>query len=68
MLALNPKYLVDEGQHPQAVQLSMAEWEQIVKALEELEDIRVYDRAKSGDCDSIPFEQAVREIEKGYET
>jgi len=67
MLKLDPKYVVDEGQHPQAVQLSLAEWNQIIEALEELEDIRAYDSSQSGSRDSIPFEQAVDEIEKGYE-
>ncbi len=41
------------------------EWERIVEALEELDDIRAYDEAKSGSQETVPFEQAVREIEEG---
>jgi hypothetical protein len=33
--------------------------------LEELDDIRAYDQAKAGQQETIPFEQAVREIQEG---
>lgn len=33
--------------------------------LEELDEIRAYDAAKSGDDEEIPFEVAVAEIERG---
>ena len=37
------------------------EW---VQALEELESIRAFDAAKASDDETIPFEQAVAEIER----
>jgi len=43
----------------------MAEWERIVEELEELDDIRAYDEAKSDPQEAIPFEQAVREVHEG---
>jgi hypothetical protein len=43
----------------------VAEWEQVVEDLEELDDIRTFDEAKAGPQETIPFEQAVREIEEG---
>jgi PHD/YefM family antitoxin component YafN of YafNO toxin-antitoxin module len=65
MNALHPQYVVDENQIPQAVLLPMTEWEQVVEELEELDDIRAFDLAKAGCQETIPFEQAVREIEEG---
>ena len=64
---LNPKFVVDKEQKPKAVLLTIAEWKQILRELEELEDIRAYDETKANPLDSIPFEQAVREIEEDHE-
>jgi predicted DNA-binding protein (UPF0251 family) len=36
----------------------------LLEALEELEAIRAYDRAKASQDEAIPFEQAVEEIER----
>jgi PHD/YefM family antitoxin component YafN of YafNO toxin-antitoxin module len=66
MIPVHPQYVVDEKQQRKAVLVSLEEWEHIVEALEELEDIRSYDKAKAGPRKSVPFEQAVREIEEGY--
>ena len=65
MNALHPQYVVDENQTPKAVLLPVGEWEQVVEELEELDDIRAFDLAKAGSQETIPFEQAVREIEEG---
>jgi hypothetical protein len=65
MNALHPQYVVDENRTPTAVLLPIPEWEQVVEDLEELDDIRAFDLAKSGSEEAIPFEQAVREIEEG---
>jgi len=65
-VTLNPHYVVDKEQKPKAVILTMDEWEQVLEALEELEDISAYDAAKAGPLDTIPFEQAVREIEEKF--
>lgn len=67
MRPVHPQYVIDENQQRKAVLLPIAEWEQVVDELEELDAIRAYDEAKDGPPDSIPFEQAVREIEEGYE-
>jgi PHD/YefM family antitoxin component YafN of YafNO toxin-antitoxin module len=66
MVTLHPEYVVDEKQRRRAVLLPAPEWEQVIEELEELEDIRAFDQAKSGPQDAIPFEQAVREIREGY--
>lgn len=59
MLSLRPQYVVDENHQTQAVLLNIAEWKEIIEALEELDDIRAYDKAKAEKQESIPFEQAV---------
>jgi PHD/YefM family antitoxin component YafN of YafNO toxin-antitoxin module len=65
MVTVHPQYVVDQNQQRKAVLLPLAEWERIVEDLEELDDIRAYDEAKSGPQDTVPFEQAMREIEEG---
>jgi len=66
MLALKPAYIVDERQRRKSVLLPVSQWKQVVAALEELDEIREYDQAKRGAAESVPFEQAVREIREGY--
>jgi hypothetical protein len=63
MATVHPDYIVDEEQNRKSVILSIEDWERIVEELEELDDIRAYDEAKSGPQDAMPFEQAVRESE-----
>ncbi len=65
MVTLHPEYVVEKKQR-KAVMLPIAEWERILDELEELDDIRAYDAAKSGPQESVSFEQAVCEIQHGY--
>jgi len=65
MATVHPDYIVDEEQNRKSVILPIEDWERIIEELEELDDIRAYDAAKSGPQDAMPFEQAVREIEQG---
>ena len=67
MLTVHPEYLVDERQNRKAVLLPVAEWAQIISELEDLDDIRAYDAAQIHAGDRLPFEQAVREIQQGYQ-
>jgi PHD/YefM family antitoxin component YafN of YafNO toxin-antitoxin module len=66
MIKVSPRFVVDEKQHPEAVLLTVEEWDSILDELEELEDIRAYDQAKASDDEQISFDQAVREIEEKY--
>lgn len=59
----HPEYVIDGNQNKTSVLLPIREWEKVLLALEELEDIRAYDAAKERDEEVIPFEQAVGEIE-----
>jgi PHD/YefM family antitoxin component YafN of YafNO toxin-antitoxin module len=65
MITIHEDYIVDEDGKKKAVVVPVAEWEQVLDALEELEAIRAYDEAKSHPSEPIPFEQAVREIREG---
>ncbi len=65
MIVVHEDYVVDEQGRRKAVVVPLEEWEQILDALEELDDIRGYDEAKSDPSDAIPFEQAVMEIREG---
>jgi hypothetical protein len=58
-------YVVDEEGNRKAVVVPIADWEQLVDALEELDDIRAYDDAKGDPTEPIPFEQAISGINKG---
>lgn len=68
MVHVHPEYVVDAQQHRKAVVLPMAEWEQVVEELEELDDIRAYDAAKETSQDKLLFEEAIREIEQDLQT
>ena len=59
------EYLTDENGKKKAVVVPISEWQQIKEELEELEDIRAYDKAKSKPSEPIPFDQAVQGIRKG---
>ena len=62
MTIFHPEFVIDEDKRKKAVIITIKEWEEIIEDLEELEDIRAYDKTKSEPQDSIPFEQAVNEI------
>jgi hypothetical protein len=61
------RFLVDEEGHRLGVVLDIAEYQEILEDLEELESIRAYDAAKASDEEVIPFEQALREIQRSRE-
>ena len=65
VIVVHEDYVVDEQGHRKAVVVALEEWEQILDALEELDDIRAYDEAKSDPSDAVPFEQAALEIREG---
>ncbi len=60
----HPEYLVDENNHKKAVLLPMKVWKKILESLEEFEDIIEYDKMRVTPSEPIPFEDAVKEINK----
>ena len=67
MVTLHPEFTVDEKQHRRMVLLPVMEWDRVIEELEELDDIRAFDAARKSPQESVPFEQAVREIGEGYQ-
>ena len=66
MVLLHPEFVTDKEKGTKAVLLPYPEWEKILAELEELEDIREFDLARSSEEESVPFAQAVREIRENY--
>lgn len=64
MLALHPKFITDNDGKRTAVILSLEEYESILSALEDMEDFRLYDEAKSNEEESYTVEEAFKQIEK----
>jgi hypothetical protein len=65
MIPLHPEFVVDEKENRKAVIVPYDEWRRLMDELEELDDIRAYDRAKAEPDEAIPFEDAVRDLEPG---
>jgi PHD/YefM family antitoxin component YafN of YafNO toxin-antitoxin module len=57
------RYVVDETGNRVAVLIDIEEYRKIPEALEELESVNAFDEAKASDDESIPFLQAIMEIE-----
>ena len=68
MLSVHPEIVIDRKRKPKAVLLPYSEWTRVMADMEELEDIRAYDRAKARRDEAIPFEQAVKELTKRRST
>lgn len=62
MVPLHPQYVDDEQHGGRSLVLPIAEWEQILNNLEELDDIHSYDAVMAEPDESVPFDQAVRKI------
>jgi len=66
MLVIHPQFVVNDAQEKKAVLLPFDEWNEVLDALEELDDIAEYDKAKAGDQESVPFEEAVQQLRRGH--
>lgn len=63
MLTINPKYITDQEGNKISVVISLKEFESMIEMLDELEDVRIYDKAKLSDDPSIPIDEAFELIE-----
>jgi len=59
-----PQFIIDGDGNRVAVILKIDQYEALIDELEELEDIRAFDKAKASGDEIIPFEQATEEIER----
>ena len=64
MVSIDPKVSKDANGKTKSVTLTAEDWDQVLDELEELDDIRAFDEAIADDSPSIPFEEAIAEIEK----
>ena len=64
MTTSKERYVVDEKGNTTGVILDIEDYRKILEELEELECIRAYDSAKASYDKTIPFEQAMNEIER----
>ena len=62
---IKEKYVVDGNGQRVAVMLDIAEYEEILRELEELESVRAFDAAKAAQDKAVPLEKALKEIEEG---
>jgi hypothetical protein len=62
MVPLHPEFVVDEKAQRKAVLLPLRQWKRLMEEIEELEDIRAYDKANAELADTVPFEAAVRRV------
>ncbi len=61
---MDTQFITDSNGKKLAVILSIKEYNKILEDLEELGDIRLYDRVKASDENSIPIEDAFKMIEE----
>lgn len=59
-----PHVVVDNKGNPVSVILSIEKYREILRALEELEEIRAYDKAKKSGDKALAFEDVLKDIEK----
>ncbi len=64
MSQFNEKYLVDDTGERVGVLLDIDQYQRILEELEELESVRAYDAAKAAQDESVPLDQAIKEIEQ----
>ena len=62
MHPVKERFIVDETGNKLGVILSINDYEKLLAELEEQEEIRAYDKAKSMNDELIPFETAIKEI------
>lgn len=64
ILTIHPQYITDSSGKKKAVVLPIKEYHLLLEELEELEDIKLYDKAKKNDTgERIPMDQAFKMIE-----
>ena len=59
---MKAQFVTDKKGKRVSVILPMREFKKMLEGLEELDDIKAYDRAKSRKANFVPFEQAKREL------
>jgi hypothetical protein len=63
MITVHPQYITDKEGNKISVVLPIKEYESMLEELEEMEDIKLYDEAKTLNEPSVPIDEAFRLIE-----
>ena len=66
-MKLKERYITDEQGNRIGVLLDIEEYQKLLEESEELDAIRAYDLAVSGEDDESPFEVAIAEIENSQQ-
>ena len=61
---MRTQFVTDNSGHKLAVILPIKEYNKMIEELEELEDIKLYDKAKQGKQEFVDAGQAFKEIEE----
>lgn len=64
MTPTDTQFVTDASGHRVAVLIGIDRYRQLVEALEEIDALHAYDEAKASGEEAVPFEEAVREIER----
>lgn len=64
MKKIEHQFLTDVNGTKKAVIIPLDEWQKLMDELEELDDIKAYDQAKTSPTSSVPFKEAVKQISK----
>ncbi|MFT5145285.1 MAG: hypothetical protein ACI80V_002188 [Rhodothermales bacterium] len=64
MTTSETQYVTDDSGRRIAVLVGVDRYAELLEAVEELDAVRAYDEAKEDKGVSVPFEDAVREIER----
>jgi hypothetical protein len=66
-MKLKERYITDEQGNRIGILLDIEEYQKLLEESEELDAIRAYDLAVSGEDDEIPFEVAIADIENSQQ-
>jgi len=62
-MTLHPQFVTDKNGKKTSVLLSMEEYERLLSEVEAIEDVKLYDKAKSSKSSTLPVEDVFRKIE-----
>ncbi len=62
MLTLNPQFITDKKGKKVSVIFSIKEYNKLLEEIEDIEDIKLYDEAKSRKNEFIPIDEAFKQI------
>ncbi len=63
---MRTQFIIDNNGNKLAVILPIKDYNKILEDMEELEDIRLYDKAKADNASSVPIDEAFLKIEENY--